>query len=765
MGRAITRLTIIPTGLTPAGGVSVAIGSNTTLTVDDSADTMGGTDTVSATQIIAGPAAGQATINLIDAAPSQLNVYGGLGSPIQVTSTAGPTNITSAGSTAITLGTESDGTDDIADQLAIQVNSGTGNTLTINQTGSQAYDTNVGPAGTSTQTDQLTSTASNSIATYTWTALPGAAFANVTLESAETNNGVVGIYDTNWPLTVIDQLQRDADIAIYGTNAPVAVDGSSASGQNLQPVYLYGTINGPVSINAGVTPFDTLVYSVTADSSSAAITFTASPTNAGAELDLFGTVSVPITASGISTFDDNATTTASVTLEGSTGMNDFEFSGSGSSDVTIDTPSGSGPNTLDFSQLGFGTGVNVNLATGGTQTVATSSSDAALTLNLAGASIQQLDGTPFVDTLTGGSGSVTLNGEGGNDILNYGTGNTTFQFTGAPTGTATIQPANPGSSVGNNTLDFSGLAYATNINLNNTGLQTVYSNSYGTLSIDVTAADAINGVDGSAGSVLTGISAGTTFGAGAGNETFTATGGNSTFINLNNNETDIVTDTVNFPTSDYPRGVASAQALLPSGGQIYVGVPTIFELINPSVPSGQQAYYSFSTTPGGLATSYNGAGASISNLSQAYTFSSLNTSYTVWGRIFDGTTGQFTTYEEVFTATTPPSPPVNNNNFVLGGAASVAPGTSSSSFSYTVTLSNNNNTPLSQWVVYWGDGQVSDYDLTPTTTYPLTATHTYQTLVADADSARRIRSAKRHRQQQPAHPAIANHFQRHGELP
>ncbi len=188
-GASNNTLTILPTGLTPTGGVSVAIGSNTTLTVDDSADTMGGTDTVSATQIIAGPAAGQATINLIDAAPSQLNVYGGLGSPIQVNSTPGPTTVTSAGSTAITVGNNTTGTAGLAGALAIQVNGGTANNLTVNQIGTQVVRGTIGPLGSSTQTDQLletTSTGASAGFPISWTAVTGAAFANTTLSVSGT---------------------------------------------------------------------------------------------------------------------------------------------------------------------------------------------------------------------------------------------------------------------------------------------------------------------------------------------------------------------------------------------------------------------------------------------------------------------------------------------------------------------------------------------------------------------------------------------------
>ncbi len=170
--------------------------------------------------------------------------------------------------------------------------------------------------------------------------------------------------------------------------------------------------------------------------------------------------------------------TAAVDVTGGAGSNDFQFTGSQTGEVTLATPAGSGPNTLDFSQLGFGTGVNVNLATGGTQTVATSASGATLTLNLAGTTIQQVNGTPYNDTLTGGSGSLTLNGEGGNDTLTAGSGNTTFQFSGAPTGTATIIANSQANGGGSNTLDFSGLAYGAEINLNNTsGPQQVYSGS------------------------------------------------------------------------------------------------------------------------------------------------------------------------------------------------------------------------------------------------------------------------------------------------
>ncbi len=473
-----------------------------------------------------------------------------------------------------------------------------------------------------------------------------------------------------------------------------------------------------------------------------------SSANTSAELDLYDAVAAPVTATGISTLIDDAITTAPVTVTGGsgnnlftlvgsapadstivpvtvtggTGNNDFVFSGTGSTSAAIITPSGSGPTTADFSQLEFGTGVNVNLADTGPQTVATSSTGATLILDLSQASIQQLDGTPLADTLTGGSGTVAINGEGGDDTLEAGSGNTTFQFIGTPSGTVSIIAHSPANGGGSNTLDFSSLNAGASVDLGNTGVQSVYSDSTGNLNLNLSqAVEGIGTIVGSSSSTITGNTVGTTFVAGPGNESFIATGANNTFTNLNTSGTGVLTDTVTFPT-----GVPTAEGLMPSLGQIYAGDSATFSLLNPTVASGT-AYYSFATTLAGLATSITGL--STVNQSPVFTFASPDTPYTAWGRVFDAN-GNDTTFEYAFTTPSLAAALVTKNGLAIDGATLVSPSTGSSTFSYSLTLVNNGNVPTSQWVVYWGDGSVCDYNVSPTSSAPVTVTHVYDNMAA-----------------------------------
>ncbi len=274
-GAGNNNLTIIPAGMSFADGAWVGMGSNSTVTLDDSTDTSGGTDTISATQITAGPA----TINLVGNAPlQQLTVDGGIGSDIQIASTPGPTNVESAGSTAISVGTTAQGTAGISGQLAIQVDSGTNNSLNINQTGSIAYGGTIGPAGTSTQTDELVQTSSSSSgATISWTALTEAAFDNVTLDTTEMPWQGLSINAPNWPLDVVDQVQGQINIWITGSQAaaPITVDASSLSGGTWQTTSVFGTLDSPVTIDAGTVGMDTSVDDVSTDTGTGAVNLNA----------------------------------------------------------------------------------------------------------------------------------------------------------------------------------------------------------------------------------------------------------------------------------------------------------------------------------------------------------------------------------------------------------------------------------------------------------------------------------------------------------
>ncbi len=113
-----------------------------------------------------------------------------------------------------------------------------------------------------------------------------------------------------------------------------------------------------------------------------------------------------------------------LTLQGGAGKNDFnDFELYGSSNamaISVD-PVGS-DNTLDFNQLtdSTQTGVTVNLGLNkGTQQTIAPLDNSTLSINGA---INTLIGTPYADTLTGGSGENVIIGGGGGDTIYGGTG-------------------------------------------------------------------------------------------------------------------------------------------------------------------------------------------------------------------------------------------------------------------------------------------------------------------------------------------------------
>lgn len=119
------------------------------------------------------------------------------------------------------------------------------------------------------------------------------------------------------------------------------------------------------------------------------------------------------------------------TLVGGSGSDRYLFAGTGLGSDSISEPTGGvDGDTLDFSLAGFAININLGLTT--PQTV----SPGNLTLQLnASDAVENVDGSPFNDTITGNASANLLNGNagndsilglGGNDTLDGGAGNDTL---------------------------------------------------------------------------------------------------------------------------------------------------------------------------------------------------------------------------------------------------------------------------------------------------------------------------------------------------
>ena len=153
-------------------------------------------------------------------------------------------------------------------------------------------------------------------------------------------------------------------------------------------------------------------------------------------------------------------------LVAGTGGTTFRFAGAPGnfSNVTVDPPAGNALNVLDFSQ--FGGPVTLNMASTSKQTVSGASGLRVTLQNPA--EINGLMDSAFADNITGNASGDTFYVGTDNDTFTGGGGADIFFFNGSNLGSDRITETSA-----NNTLNFYGFAGPINLNLNQTGQQTV----------------------------------------------------------------------------------------------------------------------------------------------------------------------------------------------------------------------------------------------------------------------------------------------------
>jgi len=401
------------------------------------------------------------------------------------------------------------------------------------------------------------------------------------------------------------------------------------------------------------------------------------------------------------------------TLSGGAGDDTFAFSGSPNGTVSIvesDPGSGGGINTLDFSVVSYTAGVDVDLTTtSGSQTVATNGT-ATLSLNLSQAAlaIAGVKGSQYNDSIIADGGDNVLNGFTGSDTLQGGAGDDVYVFIGGPVGTVTIVDSAAGSGGGVNALDFSGVSTTTyalglTVDISNSSSTQLVADKAGAndatkLYLDLTQASLaiVNVIGSNVADRITGNSSDNVLTGSGGNDTLTGGGGNDTYVSINDNgNRDTIVDT--------PR----ADGLFASLSPVFAGSPVTFSLVNPS----SSVHYSFAQTEGGLATTYSAAGTSAT--SSSYTYSSGT--YTMWGRVIDSNNVS-STFSTQFTVA---------SGFGIGGPVRTAADSQNQTTNYDLTLFSTDNVASSQWVVNWGDGTSSTYNVSPTSSTPIVESHAY----------------------------------------
>ena len=223
------------------------------------------------------------------------------------------------------------------------------------------------------------------------------------------------------------------------------------------------------------------------------------------------------------------------TFTGGAGNDTYAFNTdlASGSDTIIET--GSGIDTLDFSQT-LTQAVVVDLSNAAAQVV-----NAGLTLTLSsGSTIESVIGGTAGNTLTGNTLNNVLTGGAGNDTLTGGAGNDTYVFnTDLALGSDTINESGGGSD----TLDFSGTTTrAVAVDLSNAAAQVVNAGLTLTLSSGSTMENVIGGeLD----DTLTGNTLDNTLTGGAGDDTLTGGAGNDTYAFDTDPITGLGSDTIN----------------------------------------------------------------------------------------------------------------------------------------------------------------------------------------------------------------------------
>jgi Ca2+-binding RTX toxin-like protein len=244
---------------------------------------------------------------------------------------------------------------------------------------------------------------------------------------------------------------------------------------------------------------------------------------------------------------------------------------------TIDPPSGSGINLLDFSQ--FGGPVAIDLGSTSKQTV-NNSSGLALTLQNP-SEINALADSIYNDSITGNSAGDQFFVGGGNDTFTGGGGADSFFFGGSPFGGSALgtDVINETSAV--NTLNFYGFDGPVSLNLKQTGTQTVSQGTASNLKLTLSNPSAFNTVIGSTfgGTIVGNDNANETIVGGAGLDSLVAGGGNDS---LQANVQQVVY--LDFPSAaatlpgDHLYTAAEEAAVLAGVQQIYADFNYFFTL-------------------------------------------------------------------------------------------------------------------------------------------------------------------------------------------
>jgi hypothetical protein len=174
-------------------------------------------------------------------------------------------------------------------------------------------------------------------------------------------------------------------------------------------------------------------------------------------------------------------------LVAGSGGTTFVFAGSHFGSDVIDPP-GNGVNKLDFTQ--FGGPVSLELGTTAPQTLGGGTASLTLTLQNV-AEINALVDSAYSDNITGNAAGDTFYAGTGNDTFTGGGGADTFFFNGSHLGNDVINEPSSG-----NTLNFYGFGGPINLNLSQSGAQTLCRSAAANLGLTLTNPLAFNTVIG-----------------------------------------------------------------------------------------------------------------------------------------------------------------------------------------------------------------------------------------------------------------------------